>query len=587
MDCMFRFRSRLVFKLSIMILSTLVILSSALIYLQIRSTKKASEEAIGSFSMHTAEAYAGQFDLKSYETYLKDAGENDLYWSLREELNRYRLQIGAQYVYTVRIDDKGQPLIVIDGQPKGSDSASPIGEVTDVPKEAVEAILKGQTAKTGIIENTEYGDYISSYAPLLDSAGTVIGAIGIDTNVSVSNTIYREVMHKSMPLFALMGILTLAVFLLIALFMSRALRPLGMIVKGAEAMARGDLAEAKSHLDIRRASSKDEIGQAYSAMMKMTERLGVTLGDVVRDVKMTTHDLVHSTDQFRTEADRMVALNVQLGQSIADMAEGAEHQRSGAEESAKSMEEITQAIQRVSEASSSVSIASMGALETAEQGRSSILWLREQVASISDVAEQTTNSVQVLNRYMHEIEPVLYAITAIVEQTKLLALNASIEAARAGEHGAGFAVVAGEVRKLAESSSVSVTQITSLLQQIQQESALIGERMAEEAEEMVRGTELSSQVEALFVDTVDRFHFVNSHIQEISAAAEEVLAGSEEAAASVEQIARITAATAENAASIQRMSTIQLEAAKRITDTTELLKKRSSTLEAAVERFNL
>ncbi|WP_164763065.1 methyl-accepting chemotaxis protein [Paenibacillus humicus] len=584
---MFRFRSRLVFKLSIMILSTLVILSSALIYLQIRSTKKASEEAIGSFSMHTAEAYAGQFDLKSYETYLKDAGENDLYWSLREELNRYRLQIGAQYVYTVRIDDKGQPLIVIDGQPKGSDSASPIGEVTDVPKEAVEAILKGQTAKTGIIENTEYGDYISSYAPLLDSAGTVIGAIGIDTNVSVSNTIYREVMHKSMPVFALMGILTLAVFLLIALFMSRALRPLGMIVKGAEAMARGDLAEAKSHLDIRRASSKDEIGQAYSAMMKMTERLGVTLGDVVRDVKMTTHDLVHSTDQFRTEADRMVALNVQLGQSIADMAEGAEHQRSGAEESAKSMEEITQAIQRVSEASSSVSIASSGALETAEQGRSSILWLREQVASISDVAEQTTNSVQVLNRYMHEIEPVLYAITAIAEQTKLLALNASIEAARAGEHGAGFAVVAGEVRKLAESSSVSVTQITSLLQQIQQESALIGERMAEEAEEMVRGTELSSQVEALFVDTVDRFHFVNSHIQEISAAAEEVLAGSEEAAASVEQIARITAATAENAASIQRMSTIQLEAAKRITDTTELLKKRSSTLEAAVERFNL
>ncbi|KKC48477.1 hypothetical protein VE23_17520 [Paenibacillus sp. D9] len=584
---MFRFRSRLVFKLSIMILSTLVILSSALIYLQILSTKKASEEAIGSFSMHTAEAYAGQFDLKSYETYLKDAGENDLYWSLREELNRYRLQIGAQYVYTVRIDDKGQPLIVIDGQPKGSDSASPIGEVTDVPKEAVEAILKGQTAKTGIIENTEYGDYISSYAPLLDSAGTVIGAIGIDTNVSVSNTIYREVMHKSMPVFALMGILTLAVFLLIALFMSRALRPLGMIVKGAEAMARGDLAEAKSHLDIRRASSKDEIGQAYSAMMKMTERLGVTLGDVVRDVKMTTHDLVHSTDQFRTEADGMVALNVQLGQSIADMAEGAEHQRSGAEESAKSMEEITQAIQRVSEASSSVSIASMGALETAEQGRSSILWLREQVASISDVAEQTTNSVQVLNRYMHEIEPVLYAITAIAEQTKLLALNASIEAARAGEHGAGFAVVAGEVRKLAESSSVSVTQITSLLQQIQQESALIGERMAEEAEEMVRGTELSSQVEALFVDTVDRFHFVNSHIQEISAAAEEVLAGSEEAAASVEQIARITAATAENAASIQRMSTNQLEAAKRITDTTELLKKRSSTLEAAVERFNL
>jgi len=584
---MSRLRSRLVFKLSGIILAILIILSTTLLYMQVQNTKKASEEAIGEFSIHTAEAYAGQFNLKSYETFLQDVQESDLYWSIREELNRYREQIGAVYVYTVQIDDEGQPIILIDGQPKGSDSASPIGEVTDMPKEAVEAILQGRSAKSGIIENPEYGDYISSYAPLRNSAGTIIGALGIDTDVSVSKQIYRDVIQQSTPVFVVMGILVLVFFLLIVWFMSRALRPLGIIVQGAEAIARGDVAEAKRHMNTKQVASKDEIGQVYSAMAKMIERLGVTLGDVTQDMKATTHNLVQSTDQFSLEAEQLVSLNEKLEQSITELAEGAQHQRQGAEDSAKSMEEITLAIQRVAEASSEVSKASLEALEIADEGKNSIHRLREQVATMSDVASQTANSVQVLNSYMKEIEPVLLSITDVADQTKLLALNASIEAARAGEQGAGFAVVAGEVRKLAEASSVSAQHITSLLKQIQQESAHIGERMSVGSDEMVKGTELSGQAESLFNHTIDRFVIVNNGIQEISAGAEEVLAGSEEVAASVEQISQISVQAAENTTSIQKMSVEQLEAAKRIADTTEQLKQRSEGLEAAVEKFKL
>ncbi|MGO4108653.1 methyl-accepting chemotaxis protein [Paenibacillus sp. YAF4_2] len=584
---MFVFRSRLVLKLSVIILAILIILSSALIYIQVQNTKKASEEAIGSFNIHMAEAFAGQFDVSAYADFLKDQKESELYWTIRDQMNQYRERIGAMYVYSVQINDKGEPILLIDGQPKDSDSASPIGEVTDIPKNAIEALLEGQAAKSGIIHNEEYGDYISAYAPLHDSGGAVIGLIGIDTDVSVSKTIYKEVIQDSMPLFIIMGVLTLVVFLFIAFFLARTLRPLGVIVKGAEAIARGNFAEAKQHLGGAKVKSMDEIGQAYSAMIQMSERLGVTLEGVVRDMAVTTQSIVHSTEQFGTEAAQMVALNEQLGQSVSIMADGARHQRLGAEESASSMEDITQAIQRVSEASMQVSSVSHEALESAEQGRDSIHGLREQVELMSSVARQTAESVETLHTYMQQIEPVLQSITSISDQTKLLALNASIEAARAGEHGAGFAIVAGEVRKLAEASSISASQVTSLLEQIGQESIHIGERMQAGSIEMEKGTELSGRVEALFSRTMDQFVLVNSQIQEISAAAEEVLAGSEEVAASVEQIAQISRTTADSSSSLEQMSRHQLEAAKRIAYTTDQLKERSTGLEAAVGKFKL
>lgn len=580
-------KSRLVWKLSAVILAVLLLLSCTLVYTQIQNTKKASEEAIGDFSIHHVSAYAGTFDLEKYERFTENPQENDLYWSIRAELNRYREQIGAMYVYTVKIDDQKKPILLIDGQPKDSEAASPIGEVTDMPQNAIDLILKGESAKSSIIRNPEYGNYISSYAPLRDSAGNIIGAMGLDMDVSVYDSINRQIMGQSIPVFVLMGILALIVYALIVWYLSRSLRPLGIIVKGAEATARGDVAEARIILSGARIRSKDEIGRAYSAMTQMVDKLGVTLKDMVTDMELTAHNLVHSVNQFNSETNDMLNQNVKLEEAVTQLAQGAQQQRLGTEESAKSMGDINSAITRVSEASNDMTRTSGEALERAEEGQDSIRRLKHQVASIYDMTMQTSMTMDNLNERMNEIDPVLHLIADIAEQTKLLALNAAIEAARAGEHGSGFAVVAGEIRKLADTSAVSTQRITSLLQQIRQETAQIVERMREGSHGIRMGTELSSQAEALFNRTMERFVHVNSQIQEISAASEEVLASTEEVTASVEQISHISGVVAENTLLVQNMSALQLEAAKRIAETTELLKQRSASLEAVVSKFAL
>lgn len=580
-------KNRLVVKLSLSVLVLLILLFSALIFVQVQNTKQASEQAIGSFNMHMAEAYAEQFDLKSYEAFLQAPEENDLYWTIREEMNQYRARIGAMYVYTVQINDKEEPILLIDGQPRGSDSASPIGEVTDMPKQAIEAVLNGELAKTGVIRNPEYGNYLSSYAPLRDADGKVIGVLGIDTSVSVANSIYRDVIRGSLPVFVMMGTLALLAFAVIAWLMFRALRPLNTVVKGADAIARGDFAEAKAHLGSGKAGSKDEIGQAYAAMIRMADKLGETLGDVVRDMGATAKSLVESTGQFGSESERMLELNRRLEQSVAELADGTKHQRIGAEESAKSMAEMAAAIGRIAEASAAVTEASSEALASAEQGKRSIKGLREQVLSMSEAVTQTSESVRLLQDCMQEIEPALAAISEISNQTKLLALNASIEAARAGEHGSGFAVVAGEVRKLADSSVVAVERVAELLLQIREESDLIGGRMRKEGQEVARGVDVSGEAEKLFELAMDRFVLVNGQIQDVSAASQEMLAGSEEVAASVEQIASITQEAEKNTDAIREMSAQQLETATRIAGTTGMLKERSAGLEAAVEKFKL
>lgn len=553
-------RGRVVIRLASAIVPIMLLLAIAAAASQIAGAKQASESAIQSYGMKLAASYAGQMDAEAYEQFAAKPEENDVYWSLREELDRYRSTIGAMYVYFVIIDEQDQPVILIDGQPKDSELASPIGEVTDIPASAVAELKQGGNASSPLIDNPDYGKYISAYAPVKNGAGHIIGVLGIDTEAEAVGEITDDVIQESIPVFIAMIGLTVLAVAVVLWFLSRTLRPLKLIVAGAEGIASGRLAEADALLRNNTIRSKDEIGAAYRAIVDMSGKLNILFRDIVSQANRTSEQLVGTSRDFADQSVGLLELNRAVTDAMTQMNEGARAQRSSTDETSKAMEDITSGVERVSRSSQQVAEASHAALEEATAGLSTIDGIRGQIRRIAEAAGEAGDSVRTLSSHSDAIGGALTSIQEIANQTKLLALNASIEAARAGEHGSGFAVVAAEVRKLAESSADSVSQIADLLTSIQNESALIVERVEDSSKEIAEGVQLSEIAEASMNRLVERFQFVAEETQELSAASQQMSASTEEAAAAAHSIADIASMASQRTEEVMQLAASQLEA---------------------------
>jgi methyl-accepting chemotaxis protein len=224
---------------------------------------------------------------------------------------------------------------------------------------------------------------------------------------------------------------------------------------------------------------------------------------------------------------------------MEEMAAGAEVQMTSTNESSIATDEIASGVQYVAVKLSEASEASTEATKNVEEGNIYLQQGISEMQSISNTVEANSTLVQQLGQKSSEINVIIDVIKGISEQTNLLALNASIEAARAGEYGKGFSVVAQEIRKLAEASKTSTSQISEILSSIQEETTKLINAMEIEEKQTVKGLEAIVQTGEKFNKILNSITEVNKQIQEVSATSEEISASTEEISASFNEVSNI------------------------------------------------
>ncbi len=353
--------------------------------------------------------------------------------------------------------------------------------------------------------------------------GQHVGAVNIGLSMENVYGAVREVLIAIVTIGILALILLGGILVAISLGIVNSLKATQVQLSS---MAQGDFS---TNINPKYLNKQDELGE----MARAVEHTQRAIRDVLNEMAQTALSVASTSQQLSASTEETSASIQEIASTSNEFASTVEQMNNNSQVMVSSAHQI---------------------LDSTNKGSQGVTDAISSTEELKGVMNQIANTVENLGRQSQEIGEIVEVITGIADQTNLLALNAAIEAARAGEHGRGFAVVADEVRNLAEQSASSTTRITDLIQSIQDETQRTILGINQGVNQAEKNAEIVGVTGALMNDIIDAVNSIIAQIEELSGGITEILTGSHEMAATTEEQSASIDSIAHSAQDLSNMS---------------------------------
>lgn len=329
--------------------------------------------------------------------------------------------------------------------------------------------------------------------------------------------------------------------------------------------------------------TKDEIGKLADSFQEMKQKLRHLIGSV----NTSAEQLAASSEELTASADQSSQAADQIAASITSVAAGADKQMKSVEQAVKVVTNISNDIDNLAGNAAVIFEKTLHTTERTESGKDIVGKVIMQMAKIEQSVTTSSELVGSLRLLSKEIGQIVDTISSIAGQTNLLALNAAIEAARAGDHGNGFAVVAEEVRKLAEQSQAEAKQISELIGRIQTDTSNVVTSMLEEKKEVALGSEVVQEARNIFGEIAHMISEITEMAKKIQQTTLQISDGSKEINMEIQGIDMVSKDTAGETQMISAATEEQAASMVEMSSASQTLANLAQELSNAISKFKI